>query len=233
MKVIEHEHVKPTQTGKYRNMEKKRTKIIFVCHGNICRSPMAEFIFRQLVKEEGRENEFVISSAAVSYEEEGNGIYPHAADTLRKHGIPFGRHQAHRISKKEYEEADLVIVMDSSNLRLMGRISENCDKVHKLLEYADAENASNTSSNSEAHEDKTSEANKGKHPVSNHSKFLVSNRSKLPESDESKHSVLNASSHSVVTSIIIPDVADPWYTGNFEKAYSDILRGCRGLLNTL
>lgn len=190
-------------------MEKNKTKIIFVCHGNICRSPMAEFIFRQLVKEEGRENEFAISSAAVSYEEEGNGIYPHAADTLRKHGIPFGRHLAHRISKEEYEEADLVIVMDSSNLRLMGRISENCDKVHKLLEYADAENASNTSSNSEANEGKTSEANKGKHPVS------------------------NASKHSVVTSNIIPDVADPWYTGNFEKAYSDILRGCRGLLKTL
>ncbi len=170
---------------------------------------MAEFIFRQLVKEGGRENEFVISSAAVSYEEEGNGIYPYAADTLRKHGIPFGRHQAHRISKKEYEEADLVIVMDSSNLRLMGRISENCDKVHKLLEYADAENASNTSSNSEANEGKTSEANEDKHPVS------------------------NASKHSVVTSNIIPDVADPWYTGNFEKAYSDILRGCRGLLKTL
>ena len=217
MKVIEHEHVKPIQTGKYWNMEKKRTKIIFVCHGNICRSPMAEFIFRQLVKEEGRENEFAISSAAVSYEEEGNGIYPHAADTLRKHGIPFGRHQAHRISKEGYEGADLVIVMDSSNLRLIGRIVGNCDKVHKLLEYADAENASNTSSNSEATE--------GKHPVSN--------PSKLPESDESKHSVLNASNHSVVTSNIIPDVADPWYTGNFEKAYSDILRGCRGLLKTL
>lgn len=198
-------------------MEKKRTKIIFVCHGNICRSPMAEFIFRQLVKEEGRENEFAISSAAVSYEEEGNGIYPYAADTLRKHGIPFGRHQAHRISKKEYEEADLVIVMDSSNLRLMGRISENCDKVHKLLEYADAENASNTSSNSEAHE--------GKRSVSNPNKFPISN--------DSKRSELNASKHSVVTSNNVPDVADPWYTGNFEKAYSDILRGCRGLLKTL
>ena len=198
-------------------MEKKRTKIIFVCHGNICRSPMAEFIFRQMVKEEGRENEFAISSAAVSYEEEGNGIYPHAADTLRKHGIPFGRHQAHRISKEEYEEADLVIVMDSSNLRLMGRISENCDKVHKLLEYADAENASNTCSNSEA--------NEGKRSVSNPNKFPISN--------DSKHSELNASKHSVVTSNNVPDVADPWYTGNFEKAYSDILRGCRGLLKTL
>ena len=198
-------------------MEKKRTKIIFVCHGNICRSPMAEFIFRQLVKEEGRENEFVISSAAVSYEEEGNGIYPYAADTLRKHGIPFGRHQAHRISKEEYEEADLVIVMDSSNLRLMGRISENCDKVHKLLEYAEAENASSTSSNSEA--------NEGKRSVSNPNKFPISN--------DSKRSELNASKHSVVTSNNVPDVADPWYTGNFEKAYSDILRGCRGLLKKL
>ena len=198
-------------------MEKNKTKIIFVCHGNICRSPMAEFIFRQLVKEEGRENEFAISSAAVSYEEEGNGIYPHAADTLRKHGIPFGKHQAHRISKEEYEEADLIIVMDSSNLRLMGRISENCDKVHKLLEYADAENASNTSSNSEAHE--------GKRSVSNPNKFPISN--------DSKRSELNASKHSVVTSNNVPDVADPWYTGNFEKAYSDILRGCRGLLKTL
>ena len=217
MKVIEHEYVKPTQTGKYRNMEKNKTKIIFVCHGNICRSPMAEFIFRQLVKEEGRENEFAISSAAVSYEEEGNGIYPHAADTLRKHGIPFGRHQAHRISKEEYEEADLVIVMDSSNLRLMGRISENCDKVHKLLEYAEAENASSTNSNSEANEGKRS----------------VSNPSKLPVSNDSKCSELNASKHPVVTSNNVPDVADPWYTGNFEKAYSDILRGCRGLLKKL
>ena len=105
------------------------------------------------------------------------------------------------------------------------RISGNCDKVHKLLEYTDAENASNTSSNSEANEGKISEANKGKHSVLN--------PSKLPESDESKHSVLNASNHSVVTSNIIPDVADPWYTGNFEKAYSDILRGCRGLLKKL
>lgn len=84
------------------------TKIIFVCHGNICRSPMAEFVFRHLAKELGREDDFEISSAAVSYEEEGNGLYPYAADTLRRHGIPFGHHRAHRITKQEYEEADLM-----------------------------------------------------------------------------------------------------------------------------
>ena len=161
------------------------TKIIFVCHGNICRSPMVEFVFRHLAKELGREDDFEISSAAVSYEEEGNGLYPYAADTLRRHGIPFGHHRAHRITKQEYEEADLVIVMDSSNLRLIKRITGDCDKVHKLLEYAVIEQDTATRQNS------------------------------VNNPDE------------------IPDVADPWYTGNFEQAYSDILRGCRALLYTL
>ena len=146
---------------------------------------MAEFVFRHLAKELGREDDFEISSAAVSYEEEGNGLYPYAADTLRRHGIPFGHHRAHRITKQEYEEADLVIVMDSSNLRLIKRITGDCDKVHKLLEYAVIEQDTVTRQNS------------------------------VNNPDE------------------IPDVADPWYTGNFEQAYSDILRGCRALLYTL
>ena len=166
-------------------MEEKMTRIIFVCHGNICRSPMAEFIFRHLAEEVGRGDEFEISSAAVSYEEEGNGIYPYAADTLRRHEIPFGRHRAHRITKQEYEEADLVVVMDSSNMRLIGRITGDCNKVHKLLEYAVMAQGAATSQN----------------PVKN--------------------------------PVDVPDVADPWYTGNFEQAYSDILRGCRALLYTL
>ena len=146
---------------------------------------MAEFVFRHLAKELGREDDFEISSAAVSYEEEGNGLYPYAADTLRRHGIPFRHHRAHRITKQEYEEADLVIVMDSSNLRLIKRITGDCDKVHKLLEYAAMERGTATRQNS------------------------------VNNPDE------------------IPDVADPWYTGNFEQAYSDILRGCRALLYTL
>ena len=161
------------------------TRIIFVCHGNICRSPMAEFIFRHLAEEVGRGDEFEISSAAVSYEEEGNGIFPYAADTLRRHEIPFGRHRAHRITKQEYEEADLVVVMDSSNMRLIGRITVDCNKVHKLLEYAVMAQGAATSQN----------------PVKN--------------------------------PVDVPDVADPWYTGNFEQAYSDILRGGRARLYTL
>ena len=153
----------------FTKMEEKMTKVIFVCHGNICRSPMAEFVFRHLAKELGREGDFEISSAAVSYEE------------VRRHGIPFGHHRAHRITKQEYEEADLVIVMDSSNMRLIKRITGDCDKVHKLLEYAVMEHVAT----------------------------------------KSQDSVNNQEG--------IPDVADPWYTGNFEQAYSDILRGCRAL----
>ncbi len=173
--------------GNYNDLNtNKKHKVIFVCHGNICRSPMAEFVFRHLVRAVGREDEFEISSAAVSYEEEGNGIYPYAADTLRRHEIPFGRHRAHRITMQEYEEADLVVVMDSSNLRLMKRITGSCAKVHKLLEYVTLEQGAATNA------------------------------------DAVKDAYFN-----------IPDVADPWYTGNFEQAYSDILRGCRALLYTL
>ena len=109
-----------------------------------------------------------ISSAAVSYEEEGNGLYPYAAQTLTRHEIPYGQHRAHRISLEEYLEADLVIVMDSSNERLLSRITggREPEKTHRLLEWT-GENR---------------------------------------------------------------DVADPWYTGNFEKAYSDILAGCTALM---
>lgn len=146
-------------------------KLIFVCHGNICRSPMAEYIMKHLAKRRGMEEELEISSAAVSYEEEGNGLYPYAAQTLTRHEIPYGRHRAHRISLEEYLEADMVVVMDSSNERLLSRITSgrNPEKTHRLLEWT-GENR---------------------------------------------------------------DVADPWYTGNFEKAYSDILAGCSELMDHL
>lgn len=132
---------------------------------------MAEFIFKQLVHAEGLDKEFEISSAAVSYEEEGNGLYPPAASSLRRHGIPFGTHIAHRITAKEFGEADLVLVMDNSNIRLLERISgtPGSPKVHKLLEYTGSTG----------------------------------------------------------------DVADPWYTGDFEQAYSDILSGCTALLHSI
>lgn len=146
-------------------------KLIFVCHGNICRSPMAEFIMKELVKGRCMDSDFEISSAAVSYEEEGNGIYHYAADTLNRHGIPFGHHRAHRITLDEFRQADLVIIMDSSNERLLRNIAgaDNMFKVHRLMEYAGSTR----------------------------------------------------------------DVADPWYTGNFEQAFRDINTGCQALLNHL
>lgn len=132
---------------------------------------MAEYIMKHLAKRRGMEEELEISSAAVSYEEEGNGLYPYAAQTLTRHEIPYGRHRAHRIRLEEYLEADMVVVMDSSNERLLSRITSgrNPEKTHRLLEWT-GENR---------------------------------------------------------------DVADPWYTGNFEKAYSDILAGCSALMDHL
>ena len=146
-------------------------QVVFLCHGNICRSPMAEYVMKFLAAQARRSEEFRITSAAVSYEEEGNGIYPPAQRKLREEGIPFGTHRAHRITPSEYAQADLVIVMDQSNLRLLSRIvgPDTEGKVHKLLEYAGSTR----------------------------------------------------------------DVADPWYTGDFNATYDDILRGCRGLLAAL
>ena len=98
---------------------------------------MAEYIMKHLAKRRGMEEELEISSAAVSYEEEGNGLYPYAAQTLTRHEIPYGRHRAHRISLEEYLEADMVVVMDSSNERLLSRITSgrNPEKTHRLLEW--------------------------------------------------------------------------------------------------
>ena len=109
------------------------TKVIFVCHGNICRSTMAEFIFKNLVNEKGIGDLFQISSAGVSDEEEGNDIYTPAQRELRKHHIPFSSQYAHRITDKEFEENDLVIALDSSNMRrLLSRFGKH-DKIRMLL----------------------------------------------------------------------------------------------------
>ena len=149
---------------------KENHSIIFVCHGNICRSPMAEYIMKSLVDREGRTGDFCITSAAVSYEEEGNPMYPPARRTLAAHGIPFGEHRAHRITPEEAAAADRIVVMDRSNLRLLARIvPASCmEKVSLLLSHAGQDR----------------------------------------------------------------DVADPWYTGDFEQAYRDILTGCTVLLDS-
>lgn len=170
-------------------------KICFVCHGNICRSPMAEYVMKHTVKMAGMEQEYEITSAAVSYEEIGNDIYPPAKRKLNEKGVAFGRHAAHRITPDELAEQDLVILMDSSNQRLLGRIvpqweslsaGENIPqgkivgKVHLMMEFAGAESGDTIDGSAKAR-----------------------------------------------------DVADPWYTGDFEQTYRDVLQGCQGLLNLL
>ena len=144
------------------------TKILFICHGNICRSPMAEYMFKDMVLKNNMQSKYMIDSAAVSYEEEGNSIYPPAKEILKRHNIPFGNHRAHRMQKSDYNKYDIIICMDESNIyNIMRIISEDpLNKVHRLLEY--------TSDNR--------------------------------------------------------DISDPWYTGDFERAYQDINEGLKALL---
>lgn len=147
-------------------------KIMFVCHGNICRSPMAEFIFKDLAEKMGISEEFSVSSSATSTEEIWNGIgnpvYPPARAELLKHGISSEGKRAVQLKKSDYEKYDLFVGMDSNNIRNMMIIfgSDTEGKVHKLLEFANDAR----------------------------------------------------------------DVADPWYSGRFDVAYNDILKGCTALL---
>ncbi len=117
------------------------TRIMFICHGNICRSPMAEFIMKELVRRKGLEGEFVIDSCAVSTEEIGNGIYPPAKSELTRRGIPFARHTAVQLTRADSERYDMFIVMDTSNLRrargILGTSGE--DKLYKLMHFAGSE----------------------------------------------------------------------------------------------
>ena len=149
--------------------DNKIIRIIFVCHGNICRSPMAEYIMKEYVRKSGLSDSFSISSAAVSYEEQGNPIYPPAAAKLREKGIPYGRHSAHRITPAEARGADILVVMDHSNERLLKRIIDPDDfgKIRFMMDYAGRPGQ---------------------------------------------------------------DVADPWYSGDFERTYRDLDAACRGLV---
>ena len=97
-------------------------KVLFVCHGNICRSPMAEYVMKDLVKKAGREKEFSISSAAVSREEIGNPVYPPARRELQKHGIRCDGHAAHQITRTELDSHDYIYYMDASNARYLRRL---------------------------------------------------------------------------------------------------------------
>lgn len=119
------------------------TRIMFVCHGNICRSPMAEFIFRDMIKRKGLEGEFSVASTATSTEEIwgdiGNPVYPPAKAELAKHGISCEGKRAVQLRKSDYDKYDLFIGMDSMNIRNMYRIlgSDHDGKIRKLMEYTD------------------------------------------------------------------------------------------------
>lgn len=114
-----------------------KTRILFVCHGNICRSPMAEYLLKDMVRKAGRTDEFVIESAATSTEELGSPVYPPARRLLQQHGIDCNGHRARQITKADYERFDLLIAMDDRNVSNMVRIfgGDPKGKIHLLSEY--------------------------------------------------------------------------------------------------
>ena len=146
-------------------------RILFVCHGNICRSPMAEFIMKDLVKRAGLETQFVIESAATSTEEIGNPVYPPARRKLAEHGISCAGKTSRQLTRADYGRYDLLIGMDRANLRNMHRICgvDQDGKIRLLMEFTGRPG----------------------------------------------------------------DVADPWYTDDFDTTWRDVLEGCQGLLRDL
>ena len=113
-------------------------RVLFVCHGNICRSPMAEFVLKDLVKKAGLEDQFSIASAATSTEEIGNPVYPPARRKLAQHGISCEGKRARQLRREDYEDWDLLIGMDQANIRNMRRIcgGDPEEKIHLMLDYA-------------------------------------------------------------------------------------------------
>ena len=154
-------------------MQEKRTKhrILFVCHGNICRSPMAEFVMKDLVRKAGLEDDFVIESAATSTEEIGNCVYPPARRKLAEHGIGCQGKMARQMTRSDYDRYDLLIGMDTWNIRNMQTIcgGDPEGKIVMLMDFTQRPG----------------------------------------------------------------NVADPWYTGNFEVTWRDVLEGSQGLLRRL
>ena len=117
------------------------TRIMFVCLGNICRSPMAEIIFKDLVKKAGRENDFVVASSATSSENVWNGVgaqvYPPAKKILAAHGLSAAGKRAVQLKASDYDRYDLFVCMDNSNVRNVNRMLGRADKTRKLMDYTD------------------------------------------------------------------------------------------------
>lgn len=143
------------------------TKILFICHGNICRSPLAEFVMKDIAAKAGLADSFVIASAATSTEEIGNPVHRGTREKLREHGISAAGKTAVQMKRSDYDKYDYLIGMDDWNIRNILRITggDPEGKVHKLLEFAGRDG----------------------------------------------------------------DIADPWYTGNFDETYEDVKAGCDGL----
>ena len=110
-------------------------KILFVCHGNICRSPMGEYVLKNMVTKAGVAHKFQIASAAVSREELGNPVYPPARRELQRHGISCDGHAAHQITRNEYEQYDRIYYMDRSNFRNLQRLLKDTKKCFPLLDH--------------------------------------------------------------------------------------------------
>ena len=148
------------------------TKILFVCHGNICRSPMAEFVMRNMVSKAGLSREIYVESAATSTEELGNDIHSGTRAKLREMEIPFEKRHARKVTSSDYRAFDYIVVMDGNNVRNLRRIigEDREGKVYKLLDFTERRGE---------------------------------------------------------------DIADPWYTGNFDETYDDVDEGCRGMLDML
>lgn len=145
-------------------------KILFVCHGNICRSPMAEFVMKQMVSDAGLESQFEIASAATSTEEIGNPVYPPARRKLAEHGIGCAGKTARQMTRQDYDYYDRIVAMDHKNLRNLKRMFGD-DIEHKIS--------------------------------------LLMDFTHRPG-----------------------DVADPWYSGDFEATWQDVEEGCKALLES-
>ena len=115
------------------------TRIMFVCHGNICRSPMAEYVFKDMVRQAGLSSQFYIASAATSREELGNPIYPPARRKLTAMGVPLTGHRARQMTRSDYRDFDLILGMETANIRNILRITggDPEGKVRRLLDYTD------------------------------------------------------------------------------------------------
>lgn len=145
--------------------------VLMVCHGNICRSPMAEFILADMITKRGLSGQLSVDSAATSREEIGNSIYPPARNKLREMGVPMYPHAARQVTKGDYKQFDYILCMEKWNLKNLSRIisSDPAKKIHLLMDFTSRPR----------------------------------------------------------------DIADPWYTGNFDMTYDDVVEGCECFLKHL